>query len=109
MQLPGPVRAAVGLVATAADEARHLPDRALELPMLAVSTALQASVRAQQRYARLTARGDALLNRRPPSDEPPEWATFDDPLPADELQQRRRSAFDAAADEADGTDIPTAA
>lgn len=95
MQLPGPVRAVVGLVATAADEARHLPDRALELPMLAVSTALQASVRAQQRYARLTARGDALLNRRPPTDEPPAWATFDDPPPADEVQHRRRSAFDA--------------
>src|SRR5579875_3433008 len=108
MQLPGPVRAAVGLVATAADEARHLPDRALELPMLAVSTALQASVRAQQRYARLTARGDALLNRRPPTDEPPEWATFDDPLPADELQQRRRSAFDAT-DGADAADTATAA
>ena len=69
MHIPAPLRAAVGLVVTAADEARRLPDRALELPMLAVSTALQASVRAQQRYARLTARGDALLNRRPPKAE----------------------------------------
>ena len=34
MHLPGPLRAAVGLVATAADEAKHLPDRAIELPML---------------------------------------------------------------------------
>jgi hypothetical protein len=108
MQLPGPVRAVVGLVATAADEARHLPDRALELPMLAVSTALQASIRAQQRYARLTARGDALLNRRPPTDEPPDWATFDDPLPTDELRQRRLSAFDAV-DGADAADTATAA
>ena len=47
----GPVRAAVGLVAVAADEARTLPDRAIELPVLAVSTALQMSLRAQQRYA----------------------------------------------------------
>ena len=86
MQLPGPVRAFVGLVATAADQARQLPDRAIELPMLAVSSALQMSLRAQQRYARLAARGDDVLNRRTPSEEPPPWATFDDPLAADELR-----------------------
>jgi hypothetical protein len=86
MQLPGPLRAAVGIVANAADEARHLPDRAIELPMLAVSTALQMSLRAQQRYARLTARGDAVLNRRRATDEPPPWATFDEPIPADDLR-----------------------
>src|SRR6185437_15689770 len=88
MQLPGPVRAMVGLVASAADEARNLPDRAIELPMLAVSTALQVSLRAQQRYARLAARGDAVLNHRSPSDEPPSWATFDDPVPPEELDHR---------------------
>jgi hypothetical protein len=77
-QLPTPLRAAVGLVATALDEARRLPDKAIELPMLAVSTALQMSLRAQQRYASLAARGDDLLNRREPTDEPPPWATFDE-------------------------------
>jgi hypothetical protein len=85
MQLPGPVRAVVGLVATAADEARHLPERAIELPMLAVSSALQMSLRAQQRYARLAARGDDVINRRPANEEPPSWATFDDPVPGDDL------------------------
>ncbi len=84
MQLPGPVRAAVGLAASAADNAKHLPDRAIELPMLAVSTALQVSLRAQQRYARLTARGDQALSRRKTGDEPPEWATFDEPVTSDE-------------------------
>ena len=103
MHLPAPLRAAVGLVATAADEARRLPDRALELPMLAVSTALQASVRAQQRYARLTARGDAVLHRTSPSDEPPAWATFDDPLPSAALSSGR-SRFDAV----DGDALPGA-
>src|SRR4051812_15590885 len=88
MRLPGPVRAAVGLVVTAAEEARHLPERAIELPMLAVSTALQMSLRAQQRYARLTARGDEVL-RGEPGDEPPEWATFDEPV-----DERRETAFD---------------
>jgi hypothetical protein len=80
MQLPGPVRAFVGLLAVTAEEAKHLPDRAIELPMLAVSSALQMSLRAQQRYARLAARGDDVLNRRPPGDEPPAWATFDAPV-----------------------------
>jgi hypothetical protein len=77
--LPMPLRAALGLVATVMDEARHLPDRAIELPMLAVSSALQVSLRAQQRYARLAARGDELLSGRAP-EEPPEWARFDEPV-----------------------------
>ncbi|MDT4917678.1 MAG: hypothetical protein QOH89_2378 [Pseudonocardiales bacterium] len=86
MQLPGPVRAIVGLLAATAEEAKHLPDRAIELPMLAVSSALQMSLRAQQRYARLAARGDDVINRRPASDEPPSWATFDDPVSANDLR-----------------------
>jgi hypothetical protein len=96
MQLPGPVRAVVGLLATAADEAKHLPDRAVELPMLAVSSALQMSLRAQQRYARLAARGDDVINRRPVSDEPPAWATFDDPVSPDELSSTTLDDPDAA-------------
>jgi hypothetical protein len=86
MQLPGPVRAFVGLLAVTAEEAKHLPDRAIELPMLAVSSALQMSLRAQQRYARLAARGDDVINRRPPGDEPPAWATFDAPVSEDDLR-----------------------
>ena len=94
MQFPGPVRAVVGLLASAAEEAKHLPDRAIELPMLAVSTALQASLRAQQRYARLAARGDEVLNRRRPTDDPPPWATFDEPVPID--QRRGASTAEQA-------------
>jgi hypothetical protein len=90
MRLPGPVRAAIGLAATATDEARRLPERALELPMLAVSSALQMSLRAQQRYARLTARGDEVL-RGEPTDDPPQWATFDEPVSANDLHD---TAFD---------------
>jgi hypothetical protein len=96
MQLPGPVRAVVGLVAVAADEAKHLPERAIELPMLAVSTALQMSLRAQQRYARLAARGDDVINRRPGSDEPPAWATFDDPVGLDDARIARLDHPDPA-------------
>lgn len=96
MQLPSPVRALIGLLATAADEAKQLPDRAVELPMLAVSTALQVSLRAQQRYAQLAARGDDVINRRPSSDEPPPWATFDDPISPDELHATRLGDADPA-------------
>ncbi len=87
MHLPGPFRAAVGLVATAAAEVRQLPDRAIELPMLAVSSALQASLRTQQRYARLAARGDDVLNRRRPTSDAPPWATFDEPVPVEDLRR----------------------
>jgi hypothetical protein len=79
--LPTPLRAALGLVATALDEAPHLPDKAIELPMLAVSSALQISLRAQQRYAAFVARGDQILDGRNITDDPPEWATFDDAAP----------------------------
>ncbi|MFN2559925.1 MAG: hypothetical protein ABR571_01335, partial [Jatrophihabitans sp.] len=94
--LPGPVRAVVGLLASAADEAKHLPDRAIELPMLAVSSALQMSLRAQQRYARLAARGDDVINRRTPGAEPPPWATFDEPVSADEVRAATLADTDPA-------------
>lgn len=106
MHLPGPLRAAVGLVVTAADEAKHLPDRAIELPMLAVSTALQMSLRAQQRYARLAERGDAVLNRRDISDEPPDWATFDE-LPGTDVSDGDAAQASRLISDLFGSDTPT--
>jgi hypothetical protein len=93
--IPPPLRAAAGLAALAIDNARKAPQRLLGLPVLAVSTALQASLKAQQTYAGLVARGDEVLSQlRGPQDAP--WAKFDDdeepagfPPP---------SAFDAAPD-----------
>lgn len=82
-QLPSPVRAALGLAATVVDEARHLPDRAIDMPMRAVSWSLQLTLRAQQHYAALAARGDEILAARETTDEPPPWATFDDDLDDD--------------------------
>jgi hypothetical protein len=80
--LPTPVRAALGLAANAVEAARTLPDRVVELPVLAVSTALQISLRAQQRYTELALRGDELIGRlHAPPEEPPSWATFDDEVP----------------------------
>jgi hypothetical protein len=95
---PGPLRAAVGLVAVAAEEARTFPDRAIELPMLAVSTVLQLSVRAQQRYAQLVARGEDILNGRVAGDEPPPWATFDDPVAADTVVSETSAVLTSPAD-----------
>jgi len=100
MQLPAPVRAFVGLLAVTAEEAKHLPDRAIELPMLAVSTALQLSLRAQQRYAWLATRGDEVLNRHSPGDEPPAWATFDEPVSNGEGRATRPAAPDPGPDPA---------
>jgi hypothetical protein len=83
--LPTPVRAALGLAAVTVEQAHTLPDRVLELPVLFVSTALQCSVRVQQRYAELALRGDELLGRlHEPPEEPPSWATFDDEVPEPE-------------------------
>ena len=109
--LPMPFRVALGLVATARQEAKNLPDKVIELPMLAVSTALQLSLRAQQRYAHLAAKGDELLAGRSTTDEPPPWATFDAPVefPGPDAPRGRsairrprngkNSAFDAIDDE----------
>lgn len=117
--LPSPFRVALGLAATVLDEAKHLPDRTIEIPMLAVSRALQFSLRAQQRYSALAARGDEFLAARRTTDEPPPWATFDVPVdeatsPADTTPAPRKpkprktvhaprngtpSAFDAVSDE----------
>ena len=101
--LPTPFRAALGVVATLRDNAKDFPDKAIELPMLAVSTALQLSLRAQQRYAALAAKGDDLLAGRRTTDEPPAWATFDDDpvIPVNRPVRRRggQSAFDAIGDE----------
>jgi hypothetical protein len=105
--LPSPFRAAVGLIATVADEARNFPDKAIELPMLAVSTALQVSLRAQQRYAQLTARGDEILNSTPTTDEAPPWATFDEPV-LDEPVLDEAVLDDFATEEADAEAIASA-
>jgi hypothetical protein len=81
--IPTPLRAALGLAATAVDEARKLPETLPQavttVPMIAVSTAMQASMKVQQHIAMLAARGDEVLSQlRGNSSEPPSWATFDD-------------------------------
>ena len=79
--LPLPVRVAAGLVASAVEQARDLPRLALELPVTAVSQALQASMRVQQKVTELAIKGDRVLGTAPPVEDEPAWATFDDDLP----------------------------
>jgi hypothetical protein len=79
--LPLPVRVAAGLVATAVEQARDLPRLALELPVTAVSQALQASMRVQQKVTELAIKGDRVLGVGPQIEDEPAWATFDDDVP----------------------------
>jgi hypothetical protein len=83
--LPLPVRIAAGLVATAVDQAKDLPRLVAEFPVTAVSQALQASMRVQQKVTELAIKGDRALGTLRPVEEKPAWATFDD---EDELPRR---------------------
>jgi hypothetical protein len=81
--LPTPLRALLGLAALAVEEARKLPESLpstlTSVPVEAVSAAMQASLRFQQQLTSLAVRGDELISQfRGVSDEPPQWATFDE-------------------------------
>ncbi|WP_219414840.1 lipid droplet-associated protein [Pseudonocardia nigra] len=76
--LPLPVRVAAGLVATAVEQARDLPRHVVEFPVTAVSQALQASMRVQQKVTDLAIKGDRALGALRPVEDEPSWATFDD-------------------------------
>ena len=90
--LPLPVRVAAGLVATAVEQARDLPRLALELPVTAVSQALQASMRVQQKVTELAIKGDRVLGVGPPIEDEPAWATFDDDVPPRRNGRDRRTS-----------------
>jgi len=94
--IPTPLRAVAGLAAATIDEARRLPTRLVGLPVLAVSTALQTSLKVQQHYADLVIRGDALLAQlRPEPDKAPAWAQFDDELPDEDVERAYQADSDA--------------
>ena len=87
------------------DAARKLPEQLVGLPVLAVGIALQASLKAQQTYAGLVARGDEVLDRLRGEDEPG-LATFDDDEPA-APGRRRPSTLDRAPSRAADDGAPT--
>jgi len=98
--IPPPLRAAAGLAALTIDAARKVPQQLVGLPVLAVSSALQASLKAQQTYAGLIARGDEVLGQLRRHEDAP-WARFDEDEPA---AGRPPSAFDAAPEPAEAAD-----
>lgn len=95
--LPLPVRVAAGLVVTAADCGRHLPNYVLGLPITVASQALQVSMRIQQQVTELAIKGDEALSGWRVTDQP-EWATFDE----DHASEQHTTAADdnITADEA---------
>ncbi len=81
---PYGVRLLVGAAVTALDETRKLPQTILTYPMTMASQLAHLVMKVQQDVADLVNRGDEALEELfPPKDEQPEWATFDDDLPAD--------------------------
>jgi hypothetical protein len=108
--VPTPLKVVLGIAATAAEEARKLPEilptAMAGAPMIAVSTAMQASLRVQQHIAALAARGEEVLAQlRGTSDEPPAWATFDDPK-LDDLAAGPVSDRTAGKSASAGSDTP---
>lgn len=61
--VPTPVAAALGLVPTVLDSARRLPGKAVQLPVLAVSSALTAIESARREYDELAGRGEKLVSK----------------------------------------------
>ncbi|MCU1617270.1 MAG: uncharacterized protein JWO98_4810 [Frankiales bacterium] len=94
-EIPEAVRAAAGLAATVLDEARRLPETLPGLPVRVLGLAMQLSMKLQQQYAGLVARGDELFTGMRGVDEPG-LATFDeDVAPAGAAGT---SAFDRVAE-----------
>ncbi len=61
--VPTPVAAAIGIVPTVLDSARRIPGKVVQIPVLAISTALGALETARQEYTDLAERGERLLAR----------------------------------------------
>jgi hypothetical protein len=75
--LPTPVAAALGVIPTAIDTARRVPGKVVQLPVLAISTALTKWAEAQQRYDELAERGERFVSsvrgRTPNETDLQEW------------------------------------
>ena len=98
-EIPEVVRAVAGLTATVLDEARNLPRSLFGLPVRLLGVAMQTSLKLQQQYSGLVARGDEVFTGLWGESEPG-MATFDEDLPEPPAPVRRTanrsSAFDRA-------------
>lgn len=76
---PYGVRLLVGAAVTVIEETRKLPQTILMYPMTVASQAAHIFMRMQQDVAELVIKGDSALETIfPPTDEQPQWATFDE-------------------------------
>ena len=82
---PYGIRLLVGAAVIAIEETRMLPQTIIMYPMTVASTVAQIVMKMQQDLAGLAIKGDAALESIfPPKDEKPDWATFDEDLPAED-------------------------
>lgn len=103
--LPLAVRVAAGLAAATVERARKLPKDLTELPMTAVSQAMQVSMRVQQRITDLAIRGDNAIAWLRPLPEQPSWAVFDEDTDPSGVYQRSEDS--TGEDLATTTSLPT--
>jgi hypothetical protein len=99
-EIPQVIRAMVGLAATVLDDTLQLPRTLPSLPVRVIGLAMQATMKLQQHYSGLVARGDEVFTGLRGESEPG-LATFDEDLP--QQTPGRTSAFDRAP----GFDQPT--
>lgn len=79
---PYGVRLLIGVAVTAVEETRKLPQTILMYPVTLASSLAQVVMKVQQDLADLAIKGDSALESLfPPSEEKPDWATFDEDLP----------------------------
>jgi hypothetical protein len=90
--VPLPVRVAVGLVVTAVEQARKLPEQLVDLPVTAASRAVQAGMRVQQRVTELAIKGDQVFSLLQPVEDSPPWARFDEDDEPPETGRATRAA-----------------
>ena len=82
---PYGVRLIVGAAVTAIEETLKLPQTIVMYPMTLASNVAQMVMKVQQDLADLAIKGDSALEGLfPPTDEKPEWATFDEDLDGQE-------------------------
>jgi hypothetical protein len=86
----------MGLVVTAVEQARKLPEQLTDLPVTAASRAVQAGMRVQQRVTELALKGDQVFSLFLPVEDTPAWARFDED---DEPQRPGTEATAGAAGE----------
>src|SRR3954447_6634275 len=69
-EIPQAIRAVAGLAATVLDEARRLPQTLPALPVRVIGLAMQVTMKLQQHYVGLVARGDEVFTGMRGEDEP---------------------------------------